>query len=139
MRPETIYGCQGPDSLYLNSGCCSFATRCCCCYLIFSSLLSSFPDKVRNEKYLFSKKNIFFLLFSISSNNVFFHVFKFRSYWIMVFHDPNYGKMYFNCSNVCEIASGLLTPRGRHNWRYLVSWKVKSVYDLSLLKIVKLC
>ena len=30
--------------------------------------------------------------------------------------DLNYGNMYFNCSNVCEVASGLLTPRGRHNW-----------------------
>ena len=34
----------------------------------------------------------------------------------MVCHDPNCGNMYLYCSNVCEVASGLLTPRGRHNW-----------------------
>ena len=26
----------------------------------------------------------------------------------MVCHDPNCGNMYLNCSNVCEVASGLL-------------------------------
>ena len=33
----------------------------------------------------------------------------------MVCHDPNCGNMNFNCSNVCEVASGLLTLRGRYN------------------------
>ena len=35
----------------------------------------------------------------------------------MVCHDPNWWNLYFNCSNVCEVASGLLTLRGRHNWK----------------------
>ena len=56
-------------------------------------------------------KQRFFLLFFVSSNNVFFYLSKFISYQIMVRHDPNYGNMYFNCSSVREVVSGLLTPR----------------------------
>ena len=33
----------------------------------------------------------------------------------MVCHDPNGGNMYYNCSNVYEVANGLVTPNGRHN------------------------
>ena len=46
----------------------------------------------------------------------FFYLCKFISYQISVCHDPNCGKMYFNCSNVCEVMRGLLTAKGRHNW-----------------------
>ena len=41
---------------------------------------------------------------------------KFISYQGMVCHYPNCGNLNFNCSNVCEVASGLLTQRDRHNW-----------------------
>ena len=34
----------------------------------------------------------------------------------MVCPDPKCGSMYINCSNVCEVASGLLTPKGWYNW-----------------------
>ena len=52
----------------------------------------------------------------MSSNNVFFYLFKLISYHRMVCPDPNCGNIHINCLNVCEVASGLLTPRGRHNW-----------------------
>jgi hypothetical protein len=45
----------------------------------------------------------------MSTSNVFFYLFKFISYQRMVCHDPNCGNIYINCSNVCEVASGLLT------------------------------
>ena len=51
----------------------------------------------------------------LSLNNIFFCVCKSKSCKIMVCHDPNCGNIYFECSKVCEVASGLLTPRGRHN------------------------
>ena len=47
-----------------------------------------------------------FLMFLLFSSN---DVCKFISCKIMVSHDPNCGNIYVNCSNVCEVASGLLT------------------------------
>ena len=38
----------------------------------------------------------------------------------MVCHDPNYRNMYLNCSNVCEVVSGLVNPRGRHTWTQIL-------------------
>ena len=42
----------------------------------------------------------------MSSNNVFFYLFKFLSYQRMVCLDPNCGNTYINCSKVCVVASG---------------------------------
>ena len=107
---------QDPDSLQRNSCHCRFLPLDGAAVILSSHLpMSSFPDKFGSEQYLFSRKKFFFLLFSINSNSIFFYLCKFITYQIIVCHNPNCGNMYFNCSNVWEVASGLLTPRGQHN------------------------
>ena len=54
----------------------------------------------------------------------------------MVFDDPNCGKLYINCSNVCEVASGSLTPRGQHN---NFSFKKTELTLRPVFALVKLC
>ena len=85
-----------------------------CLYHIFSSCnvkFSSWKGLIS-----FQEKMNVFGLYLISSHNFFFYLFKFISYQRMVCSDPNCGNIYYNCSNVCEVASGLLIPRGQHNW-----------------------
>ena len=67
-----------------------------------------------NNIFLVEEKKTF-LIVLISSNNVFFYLGKFISYWIMYLQDPNGGNMNFNCSNVSEVVSGLLRIRRLYN------------------------
>ena len=48
----------------------------------------------------------------------------------MVGHDPKCGNIYYTCSNVCEVTSGLLTPQeaGTIGQRLSFSRQLNSVY-----------
>ena len=84
-------------------------------HILYSRLVMSNLSNYYYYFFFFVLRNLFLIVFKESKQWFFFYLFRnyIKEWFVMT---PTMWPYTLYCSTVCEVASGLLTPRGRHNW-----------------------